>query len=114
MQRWPGGFDALLDCVPNIPRAEQRHLLGRRGHYVTTVPNAATFMLDPLTNLFGGVQRRGVMLKPDAGVMDEVLGYVAQGRLHCAIEREFPLQQALDAIERSRSGRVQGKIVLVI
>jgi NADPH:quinone reductase-like Zn-dependent oxidoreductase len=114
MQRWPGGFDALLDCVPNIPRAEQRHLLGRRGHYVTTVPNAATFMLDPLTNLFGGVQRRGVMLKPDAGVMDEVLGYVAQGRLRCTIEHEFPLQQALDAIERSRSGRVQGKIVLVI
>jgi NADPH:quinone reductase-like Zn-dependent oxidoreductase len=114
MQRWPGGFDAVLDCVPNIPRAEQRRLLMHRGHYVTTVPNAATFLLDPLTNRFGGVQRNGVMLKPDAGVMDEVLGYVARGQLHCAIENAFPLQQALDAIERSRSGRVQGKIVLVI
>ena len=39
---------------------------------------------------FGGVQRHGVMLKPDAVVMSELLGYVAQGRLHCAIEREFP------------------------
>ena len=45
--------------------------------------------------------------------MSELLGYVMQDRLHCAIEREFPLQQALDAIDRSRSGRVQGKIVLV-
>jgi len=114
MQRWPGSFDAVLDCVPNIPRARQRSLLVRRGHYVTTVPNAATFMLDPLTNRFGRVQRHGVMLEPDAGVMAEVLGYVAEGRLHCAIEREFPLQRARDAIERSRSGRVQGKIVLVI
>jgi NADPH:quinone reductase-like Zn-dependent oxidoreductase len=114
MDRWPGDFDTVVDCVPNIPRAMQRRLLRRRGHYVTTVPNAATFMIDPLTNRCGGVQRHGVMLKPDAGVMNEVLGYVAQGRLRCAIEREFSLQLARDAIERSRSGRVQGKIVLRI
>ena len=114
MHRWPGDFDAVLDCVPNIPRAVQRRLLVRRGRYVTTVPNAATFMLDPLTNLFGGVQRHGVMLKPDTGVMNELLGYLVRGRVRCAIEREFPLQLARDAIERSRSGRVQGKIVLVI
>jgi NADPH:quinone reductase-like Zn-dependent oxidoreductase len=114
MDRWPGNFDAVLDCVPNIPRAAQRRLLGRRGHYVTTVPTAATFMIDPLTNRCGGVQRHGAMLKPDVAVMNEMLGYVEQGRLRCAIEREFPLQLARDAIERSRSGRVQGKIVLVI
>jgi NADPH:quinone reductase-like Zn-dependent oxidoreductase len=114
MDRWPDDFDAVLDCVPNIPRAVQRRLLRHRGHYVTTVPDAATFMLDPLTNRCGGVQRHGVMLKPDTGMMNELLGYMAQGRLHCAIEREFPLQLARDAIERSRSGRVQGKIVLVI
>ncbi len=113
MQRWPGGFDAVLDCVPNIPRSVQPRLLVQGGHYVTTVPGAATFLIDPLTNLFGDVRRHGIMLKPDAVVMNEVLGYVAQGRLHCAIEREFPLQQAREAIERSRSGRVQGKIVLV-
>jgi NADPH:quinone reductase len=114
MDRWPDDFDAVLDCVPNIPRAVQRRLLRRRGHYVTTVPGAATFVLDPLTNRCGGVQRHGVMLKPDTGALNEVLGYVAQGQLRCAIEREFPLQLARDAIERSRSGRVQGKIVLII
>lgn len=114
MDRWPCDFDVVLDCVPNIPRAMQRRLLRRRGHYVTTVPGAATFMLDPLANRCGGVQRHGVMLEPDTRVMNELLGYVARGQLRCAIEREFPLQLARDAIERSRSGRVQGKIVLVI
>ncbi len=114
MQRWPGGFDAVLDCVPNIPRSVQPRLLVRGGHYVTTVPDAATFLIDPITNYFGGVRRHGILLKPDAVAMNEVLRYVAQGRLHCAIEREFPLQQAREAIERSRSGRVQGKLVLVI
>ena len=82
---------------------------GGKGHDVTTVPDAATFMIDPLTNRCGGVQRYGVMLKPDTGVIDEALGYVAQGRLRCAIERAFPLQLARDAIER-RVGRAQGKI----
>ena len=114
MQRWPDGFDTVLDCVPNLPRSVQRRLLVRKGHYVTTVPDPATFIVDPLMNLFGGIQRHGVMLKPDASVMSEVLGYVAQGRLRCTIEREFSLQRAPDAIERSRSGRVQGKIVLVV
>jgi NADPH:quinone reductase-like Zn-dependent oxidoreductase len=114
MARWPGDFDAVLDCVPNIPRVYQRRMLVRGGHYVTTVPDAATFLLDPLTNRLGRVHRHGVMLQPDARVMDEVLGYVAQGRMHCAIEGEFPLQQARAAIDRSRSGRVQGKIVLVV
>jgi NADPH:quinone reductase-like Zn-dependent oxidoreductase len=114
MQGWPGGFDAVLDCVPNIPRSEQRRMLVRGGHYVTTVPDAATFLIDPLMNRLGGVQRHGVMLKPDAAVISEVLRYVAEGRLHGSIEHEFPLQQALAAVERSRSGRVQGKIVLVV
>ncbi len=81
----------------------------RRGHYVTTVPGAATFLLDPLTNRFGGVQRHGVMLKPDAGVMNEVLGYVAQGRLHCAIEQEFPLQRGADRDRALPLGAGAGK-----
>jgi NADPH:quinone reductase-like Zn-dependent oxidoreductase len=111
--RWPRDFDAVLDCVPSIPRAVQRRLLVHGGHYVTTVPSAATFIVDPLRNRLGGIQRHGIMLRPNAGVMKELLGYVAQGRLRCAIESVLPLLRARDAIERSRSGRVQGKIVLV-
>lgn len=112
MMQWPGGFAAVLDCVPSIPRSAQRKLLTRTGHYVTTVPGPSNFLLDPITNRLGGVQRHGVMLKPDAGAVDEYLGYVAQGHLRCSIEQEFPLSSARSAIERSRSGHVQGKLVL--
>lgn len=112
MDQWPQGFDAVLDCVPNLPRAVQRKLLRRSGSYVTTVPGPVTLLLDPLLNLLGGVQRAGVMLQPDVAVMKELLGYLAQGQLRCSIEQEFPLGKARGAIERSRSGRVQGKILL--
>jgi NADPH:quinone reductase-like Zn-dependent oxidoreductase len=112
MDRWPQDFDAVLDCVPNVPRAVQRTLLRRGGSYVTTVPSPVTLLLDPLLNRLSGVQRKGVMLQADAAVMKELLGYVAQGQLRCSIEQEFPLSEARSAIERSRSGRVQGKILL--
>jgi len=114
MTGWPAGFDALLDCVPNIPRKLHRRMLVRGGHYVTTVPGPATFLLDPFVSLFGGVRRHGVMLKPDAAAMDELLQYATQGRLRCFIEKEYPLAGALAAIERSRSGRVLGKVVLKV
>jgi NADPH:quinone reductase-like Zn-dependent oxidoreductase len=114
MTQWPGGFDAVLDCVPSIPRPMQRALLAPLGHYVTTVPGPATFLLDPITNRLGGVQRHGVMLRPDAGAVDEYLGYLAQGRLRPSIEQVFPLHEARPAIERSRAGHVQGKIVLQV
>ncbi len=58
---------------------------------------------------FGRVQRHGVMLKPNAVVMDEVLRYVAQGRLHCTIEHEFPLQQALRGNRTLTLGSGAGK-----
>jgi NADPH:quinone reductase-like Zn-dependent oxidoreductase len=112
MARWPVGFDAVLDCVPNIPRRLHAKLLVRGGHYVTTIPGPATFLLDPLVNRLGRVHRHGVMLRPDATTLHECLEYATQGRLHCAIEREFTLHEALAAVERSCSGRVQGKVVI--
>lgn len=112
MERWPTGFDAVLDCVPNIPRRLHRRLLARGGHYVTTVPGAETFLLDPLLNILGRVRRHGVMLKPRAATMREFLDYAAQGRLRCEIERTVPLDDAVAAVDRSRTGRVLGKIVI--
>jgi len=114
MAQWPRGFDAVLDCVPNMARSLQGQLLRRNGHYVTTVPDAATFLLDPVRNCFGGVQRHGVMLRPNPAAAAEVLAYVERGRLRCSIEHQYPLASALEAIKRSQSGRVQGKIVLRI
>ena len=109
---WPGGFDAVLDCVPSLPRVVHRHLLKRGGHYATTVPDARSYLLDPLSNRLGAVRRHVVMIRPGAGVMDELLGYLRDGRLRCHIEADYPLERAAEAVERSRTGRVQGKLVL--
>jgi NADPH:quinone reductase-like Zn-dependent oxidoreductase len=112
VKEWPGGFDAVLDCVPNLPRREHRRLVRPGGHYATTLPDALTYLLDPVTNRTGPIHRHGVMIGPSARVMDELLGYVRAGRLRCHVEAEYSLERAAEAIERSRSGRVQGKLVI--
>jgi len=112
MSSWPGGYDAVLDCVPNIPRQVQRRLLRADGTYVTTVPGGMTLLLDPLLNRLGGMQRHGVMLQPQAAIMRELVDHIVQRRLRCEIEREFDLAAAAQAVERSRTGQVQGKLVL--
>jgi NADPH:quinone reductase-like Zn-dependent oxidoreductase len=112
VETWPGGFDAVLDCVTSLPRPAHRALLDRGGHYASTLPGAATFLIDPIANRVGPIRRHGVMLAPCAAAMEELLGYVRNGLLRCHVEAEYPLARASEAIERSRSGRVQGKLVI--
>jgi len=111
---WPGGFDAVLDCVPNLARRHHRRLLRRGGHYASTLPDAATYTIDPLLNRLGPVRRHAVMLQPSESAMRELVTLVERGRLRCEIEGEFALEDAARAIELSRSGRVAGKLLIRI
>lgn len=112
VDRWPMAFDAVLDCVPNLPRRSHRRLLKRGGHYASTLPNGWTYTLDPLLNRIGPLRRHAVMLQPDEHALGELLGYVAAGKVSCAIAGEFQLATIPQAIEQSRSGRVVGKLVI--
>jgi NADPH:quinone reductase-like Zn-dependent oxidoreductase len=109
---WPGGFDAVLDCVPNLPRRTHDRLLVRGGHYASTLPTAGTFTLDPFVNRLGRLSRHALMLRPSEAALRELVGYFEQGRLRCEVAGEFPLEDAMQAIEASRAGHVAGKLVI--
>jgi len=112
LERWPMAFDAVLDCVPNLPRRSHRRLLRRGGHYASTLPTAWTYTLDPLLNRTGPVVRHAVMLQPNAAAMAELFEMHAAGRLHCEVAGEFELEDAARAIELSRAGHVAGKLII--
>jgi NADPH:quinone reductase-like Zn-dependent oxidoreductase len=112
VERWPAGFDAVLDCVPNLARGCHGRLLKRGGHYASTLPNAWTYTLDPLLNRLGRLERHAVMLQPSEPAMAELLRYLAEEKLRCEIAGEFPLENVAQAIERSRVGHVTGKLVI--
>ena len=111
-EHWPMAFDAVLDCVPNLPRRSHRRLLRRGGHYASTLPTAWTYTLDPLLNRAGRVVRHAVMLRPNAAAMAELFEMHAAGRLRCEIAGEFALEEAARAIELSRAGHVAGKLII--
>jgi NADPH:quinone reductase-like Zn-dependent oxidoreductase len=111
-EHWPMAFDAVLDCVPNLPRRSHRRLLRRGGHYASTLPTAWTYTLDPLLNRAGRVVRHAVMLRPNAAAMTELFEMHAAGRLRCEIAGEFALEEAARAIELSRAGHVAGKLII--
>jgi len=110
--QWPGGFDAVLDCVPSLPRSTHAHLLRRDGHYASTLPGAATYTIDPFLNLLGRLVRRAVMLQPSETAMRELVRYLEQGRLRCEIAGDYALEDTNQAIEASRGGHVAGKLVI--
>lgn len=112
VERWPAGFDALLDCVPNLPRGCHGRLLKRGGRYASTLPNGWTYTLDPLLNRLGHLLRHAVMLRPSEPAMAELLRAWGAGKLRCEIAAELPLEEVAHAIERSRTGRVAGKLVI--
>ena len=109
---WPGGFDAVLDCVPSLPRSTHARLLRRGGHYASTLPGAATYTIDPVLNRLGHLVRRAVMLQPNEPAMRELVRYVEQGSLRCEIAGEYALKDTNRAIEASRRGHVAGKLLI--
>ena len=109
---WPMAFDAVLDCVPNLPRACHRRLLKRGGHYASTLPSGWTYTLDPVLNRMGRLERHAVMLQPDERAFAELVAGLGAGKLRCEIAGLFPLEDAARAIELSRAGHVAGKIVI--
>lgn len=111
---WPGGFDAVLDCVPNLPRHTHARLLAHGGHYASTLPNAATYTIDPFLNRLGRLERHALMLRPSESAMQELVRYVEQGRLRCEIAGDYALEDVERAIEQSRSGHVAGKLLIRI
>jgi NADPH:quinone reductase-like Zn-dependent oxidoreductase len=52
------------------------------------------------------------MLRPSEQALAELLRYRADEKLRCEIAGEFPLENAAQAIELSRTGRVAGKLVI--
>ena len=113
-RHWGNALDVVIDCVPSLPRRLHARLLRPGGRYVTTLPGAASYLLDPLSNRFGHIHRSSLMLYPTAAAAEELLSGYRTGQVRPFIEAEYPLREAKAALERSRQGRVQGKLLVRI
>jgi NADPH:quinone reductase-like Zn-dependent oxidoreductase len=53
-------------------------------------------------------------VKPDGGRLADIAMLIEEGKLRPLVQKVFPLTQAKEALELSRSRHAAGKIVLII
>ena len=99
-------FDAIYDCVGSKV-ADFLPLLASGGRFASCLPGPSLFANAAL-NLVRGKKVIPVLLRANAadlGVLDAL-------KLKVEIDSRFPLTELGAAWERSRSGRVVGKVVI--
>jgi NADPH:quinone reductase-like Zn-dependent oxidoreductase len=107
-------FDVVFDAVDKLPFRRSRRLLRPQGVVVTTNPVAQWLALNFLAFLRAGRRLRSVLVEP-RGTDLELLGvWIAGGQVRPHIDRSFSLAEAVDAQRLSETGRVRGKLVLIV
>ena len=100
----PVGIDVALDLVGGDALERSREALAAEAREASVT--------DP-----GVLERPGghyVFVRPDAAMLDRLVGYVADGRLRVEVTETFPLDEAAQALSRSKEGHTQGKIVITV
>lgn len=106
-------FDIILDAVAKSKPGKCRKIMKPAARFVSTIPTPGILLRQAL-NAFFRKKVFGIMCKP--GVKDlEVLKKLAEeGRLKPVLDKTYPLHEASLAHAYIETGRVKGKLVLII
>jgi NADPH:quinone reductase-like Zn-dependent oxidoreductase len=114
VEAWGGPFNAVLDCASTLGGADIAVLLAGGGRYVRTLPAFPSVLLDPLLNPLRPIKRFTLRLKQNPEDLRTLLTWMRRGRINPLISERFPFGDAAVALERSRTGRARGKLVVAI
>lgn len=107
-----GEVDFVLDTLSGDIRSRSLSILRPDGTMVTTVPDAAADEAEREAGHGGRVRTIGV--QADHAGIKAIAALAASGALRPQIHATFPLARAAEAHTMLESGRVTGKIVLVV
>lgn len=111
---WGGPFTAVLDCASTLGEPEIATLLAGGGSYARTLPSFPNAALDPLLNRLRPIKRFALRLAPNTDDLRTLLTWLRRGRIKPFIGERFAFADAISALERSKTGRAQGKLVVRI
>ncbi len=107
-----GPYDAVLDCV-GVPWGRMKAALTHDGHAATVVPFPSHFARRLTLPLYSKRRLHVVLMNPNAPDLEALGEKLAEGVLRVEIEQTFEgLEGVRDALERSMSGRIRGKVVV--
>jgi NADPH2:quinone reductase len=110
-------WDLIFDAAGKSGYLDVQHALKHGGRYVTTEPDlkgmAMTLFTVPLSKL--GLLKSGVAMlaKPRGDDLRTLVDLYREGKLRVAIDRHFPMSEAVAAHRRVEHGVDHGKVVLM-
>lgn len=110
-------FDAIFDASAKMSYSATKHLLTRRGVFVTTLPSADVVLGALATFILPGRKAKIVVLNGRESIpkaLTDLAGLVRCGRLRSVVGATFPLQDLAAAHALSETGHVRGKIGIQI
>jgi len=114
-----GSYDIIFDTIGHHNLKVCAPVMNSGGTYISTIPtpkNLKAMAVTKLKSIFSGSCKKAmvVMVKPDGGDLAEIAKLISSGDLRPVIDRVFPLRQAAQAHDYSRSLRARGKVILDI
>jgi NADPH:quinone reductase-like Zn-dependent oxidoreductase len=105
-----GPFQIVIDCVGGYSGPKCRALLASGGRHVIVSGENIGTILQPFIPPF---TTKTVLGRSTTARLRAVMDGIAAGKIHVAIATKLPLAEAEKAHAQSRSGRTNGKILLV-
>lgn len=106
-------YDIVFDAVATRSPAECASILKKGGIYVTTIPSPAIMFRQMLNPLFPK-KVYGILCKPGYKDLDKLAEWATKGIIRPSVEKVFPIQESNKAHEYIETGRVRGKIVVLL
>ncbi|MBK8970080.1 MAG: NADP-dependent oxidoreductase [Hahellaceae bacterium] len=115
----PERFDCVFDTIGRHRFTPSCAILNQGGRFVSTIPSPQNLKVMAISKMRallqpGHPRAHVVMVRPDAKDLAEIAGLIAAGQLTPLIDRVYPLHEAAQAHDYSRTLRARGKIVLSI
>jgi NADPH:quinone reductase-like Zn-dependent oxidoreductase len=112
-------YDIIFDTIGRHDLSQCSPIMNPSGTFVSTVPspkNLKAMLATKIQSLFFKTCKKAmvVMVKSDARGLEHVAKLILSGSVKPVIAQIFPLQQASQAHDHSRSMRAKGKIILEI
>jgi NADPH:quinone reductase-like Zn-dependent oxidoreductase len=99
-----GGADVVLDLIGADALDTAPDVLAPQGRVASIIDPQKVAEL-------GG---RYVFVRPDAAMLGRLARHVSDGELRVEVAETFPLDQAAEALARSKEGHTRGKIVVTV
>jgi NADPH:quinone reductase-like Zn-dependent oxidoreductase len=107
-------YDIIFDTVSKRSFRECKRVLKPHGIYVNTLPVLSVLLNQYLTGFLMGKKAKSVMVRPNAADMEWMRINIESGKMRIIIDRVYSLDQIVEALAYSETGKARGKIVLKV